>query len=94
MLSMDLSGRTALVTGAGGRLGRVMVRVLAGAGADVAVHFQRRREVALALAAEARALGVRAALVQADVTEAAAVEAMRAEIARALTRAWRTWTPS
>lgn len=72
------------MTGAGGQLGRVMVRVLAGAGADVAVHFHRRREVAEALVAEARALGVRAALVGADVTDAAAVEAMRAEIARTL----------
>jgi 3-oxoacyl-[acyl-carrier protein] reductase len=84
MLRIDLSGHTALVTGAGGQLGRVMVRVLAGCGADVAVHYHRRREVAEGLVAEAAALGVHAALVQADVTDAASVEAMRAEVARTL----------
>ena len=39
MIGIDLNGRTALVTGATGELGRVMARTLAAAGADVAVHY-------------------------------------------------------
>eukprot|EP01045_Picozoa_sp_COSAG04_P023909 COSAG04_NODE_2913_length_3392_cov_2.741269_5_plen_206_part_00 len=48
-LSVDLSGRLALVTGATGQLGRTMVKVLATAGADVAVHYRGNREKAESL---------------------------------------------
>jgi 3-oxoacyl-[acyl-carrier protein] reductase len=71
MLSIDLSGKTALVTGATGELGRVMARTLARSGASVLLHYHRAGERAEALASEIRALGVEAATVQADVGQAA-----------------------
>jgi len=77
MISLDLSGHTALVTGGSGALGRAMVRTLAEAGADVAVHFHANRSQADALVAELEAMGRRAVAVQADVTDAASVDAMR-----------------
>ena len=39
MIPIDLSGKLALITGATGELGRVMVRTLARAGADVVIHY-------------------------------------------------------
>ena len=77
MLTIDLSGRTALVTGATGELGRVIVRTLAGAGADVAVHYVRNEAKARELVEECRAIGRRALAVQADVTRKPEIEAMR-----------------
>jgi 3-oxoacyl-[acyl-carrier protein] reductase len=84
MISIDLAGRLALVTGATGELGRAMVRTLARAGADVAVHYRDNRQQAEILVAEIEALGRRALAVQADVAEKSAVERMRAEVGSAL----------
>jgi short-subunit dehydrogenase len=64
----DLQGRTALVTGASGGLGRRVAQRLAGEGVDVVVCG--RREDALAEAVqEIQALGVRAAAVPADLAD-------------------------
>ncbi len=52
----DLHGRTVLVTGGSGVLGRVMASELAQAGARVAI-LGRREEPALAVAATIRAVG-------------------------------------
>lgn len=57
---------TALVTGAGKRLGRAMALYLAGRGHDIAVHYASSAADADAVVAEARALGVRAEAFQAD----------------------------
>ncbi|OZB95507.1 short-chain dehydrogenase [Paenibacillus sp. XY044] len=76
-MSIDLSGKTALVTGASGQLGRVMARTLARAGADVAVHYRGNEQKALELKQEIEALGRRCIAVQADITDAASVTAMR-----------------
>ena len=59
-LAVDLSGRVARVTGATGQLGRTMVRQLARAGADVAVHYRGNRAKAEALCQDVEALGRRA----------------------------------
>lgn len=59
---------TALVTGAGQRLGRELALHLARRGHDVAIHYNRSVEGAEATAAEARAFGVRAQTFQADLT--------------------------
>jgi NAD(P)-dependent dehydrogenase (short-subunit alcohol dehydrogenase family) len=59
----------ALVTGAGRRLGREMALYLARRGHDVAIHYATSRDEAEAVAAEARALGVRAAAIRGDLLD-------------------------
>lgn len=61
-----LAGRRALVTGAGHRLGRAIALALAGAGADLVVHYRRSDEGARETADAARRLGRDAALRRAD----------------------------
>ena len=83
-LSIDLSGRIALVTGATGQLGRTMVRTLARAGADLAVHYRGNRSRAESLCQEVRAIGGRAVAVYAAVDDEASVNAMRDAIVSGL----------
>lgn len=68
--------RTALVTGAGRRVGRAIALRLADAGWDVAVHYGQSRGEAESAAAEIRARGVRAATVDADLADEAQVESL------------------
>jgi len=77
MLAIDLSGKVAVVTGATGELGRVMVRTLGRAGADVAVSYLQNQVMAEHLVAELDAIGVRGLAVQADITEQDAIQRMR-----------------
>ena len=77
MVSIDLKGKIALVTGGSGQLGRVMVRRLAEAGADVIVHYHQNKTKAEALVEELTAKGLRAMAVQADVTDAESVRRMQ-----------------
>ena len=66
MLQINLSGKIAVVTGASGELGRVIVRTLANCGADVAIHYLRNQEKASELAKEVESMGRRTTLVQAN----------------------------
>ncbi len=79
----DLTGKTALVTGASGVLGAHFARVLATAGASVALAA-RRTDRLESLADDITAAGGRAFSVSMDVTDAASVEAAFAGIAAAL----------
>ena len=67
---------TALVTGAGRRLGRAMALYLAQRGHDVAVHYSSSQDEAEATVAEIRALGRRARAFQADLLQEAQVQAL------------------
>ena len=67
---------TVLITGAAKRVGRVIALELAKAGCDIAIHFRDSRKDAEALAREVEALGRRAALIQADLEDEAAVESI------------------
>src|SRR6056300_218521 len=69
----------ALVTGAGQRLGQAMAIALAQAGYDVAIHYASSREGAEATAAAVRAAGRQAVLVQADLLDEAATQALLPE---------------
>jgi 3-oxoacyl-[acyl-carrier protein] reductase len=79
-LRVELGGRIALVTGATGELGRVMVRTLARCGADVAIHYRSNSGAAAQLQAELRELGRRSVVIRGDVGDAAAVAAMLATV--------------
>lgn len=79
----DLTGKTALVTGASGVLGAHFARVLATAGASVALAA-RRTDRLESLADDITVAGGRAFSVSMDVTDAASVEAAFAGIAAAL----------
>jgi 3-oxoacyl-[acyl-carrier protein] reductase len=74
-----IEGRVALVTGSGRNLGRATVLELARRGADVVVNVRSSRDEAEAVAAEARALGVRAVALLADVGVETEVNRMVAE---------------
>jgi NAD(P)-dependent dehydrogenase (short-subunit alcohol dehydrogenase family) len=76
MLEPELDGRTALVTGSARGVGRALVLGLAEAGADVAVHYHTSEAAAAATAEEARESGVDATVVQGDVTDPDAVDAL------------------
>lgn len=79
MTAFSLSGKRALVTGAARGIGRAIACELAAAGADVVINYAGSREAAEQVAADCRALGVRALAVQADVADSAAVARLFAE---------------
>ncbi|MEE8523890.1 MAG: 3-oxoacyl-ACP reductase family protein [Thermoanaerobaculia bacterium] len=71
---LDLSAKTAVVTGAGRGIGTAIARRLAEAGADVAIGYRTSGAQAEALAATIAEGGRRAIAVQADVTREDDVE--------------------
>lgn len=77
---MILENRIALVTG-GKRIGQVVAEELARNGADVALSYRASRREAEETAARVRALGRRAAVFQADVSEPGDCAALVAGIA-------------
>jgi len=76
-LSIDLSGRVAVVTGGSGELGRVICRTMAAAGAAVAVHYYSGQDRANKLVGELADAGGKAIAVRADVTNRQEVLQMR-----------------
>jgi 3-oxoacyl-[acyl-carrier protein] reductase len=85
MVEINLTGKIAVITGAAGQLGRVMVRTLASCGADVAVHYLKNQAKADELVQEiTQNYKVRAIAVQADITSETSVNAMRDKIRQEL----------
>ena len=74
----------ALVTGGARRIGRAIVLALARRGHDVAIHHRESPDDAESVAAEVRALGRRAAVVSADLTDEARVRRLVPEATAAL----------
>jgi 3-oxoacyl-[acyl-carrier protein] reductase len=85
-LHYDLAGKVALVTGGSRGIGAAVARALAGAGADVAITYLNSRQAAENVAAEMRAMGVRARSVQADQADPAAAAAVVRQVAGELGR--------
>jgi NAD(P)-dependent dehydrogenase (short-subunit alcohol dehydrogenase family) len=65
----DLRGHTALVTGAGRRLGRAFAEAIAGEGANLVVHYGRSQAGAEEAVRAAQQHGVRAVAIQADLAD-------------------------
>lgn len=75
-----LKGKVALVTGSSQGIGAGTARILARYGADVGVNYLHSKELAEEVCNQVRALGRRAHLVQADVTDGEAVKRMVGEV--------------
>jgi 3-oxoacyl-[acyl-carrier protein] reductase len=84
MLHIDLSGRTALLTGATGQLGRAMARTLASCGADMILHYFHDEQGAAGLVEQTQQLGRRAVAVQGDVGTREGVQAIGQAAAKSL----------
>lgn len=77
---------TVLVTGAARRIGRAIALELARAGFDLALHYRQSAADAETLAAELRALGVRAECFGADLADEAACRALVPAVVARLSR--------
>ncbi len=76
---MNLRGKTALVTGGGVRVGKAITLDLAQVGANVVVNYSRSAQEAEETAVAARALGVAALPVMADISDPEQVARMVAQ---------------
>jgi 3-oxoacyl-[acyl-carrier protein] reductase len=68
-MEMDLTGKTALVTGSSSGIGAAIAKELAANGAHVAVHYRGNEAGATSVVEEIRRAGGVCALVQADVSD-------------------------
>jgi 3-oxoacyl-[acyl-carrier protein] reductase len=80
--SSAIAGRIALVTGASRGIGRAVALALAGAGADVAVNYQKREKEAQEVCQAINELGRRSLAVRADVSLAEDVARLTATVER------------
>lgn len=80
----SLKGRCALVTGSSRGIGAAIASALAGAGADVTIHFGDRPNGANETAAACAALGVRTAVIEGDLGVEGGAERVYSRAAAAL----------
>src|ERR1700759_1079181 len=76
MSNKELSGKVAMVTGAGRNIGRAIALALAEGGASLVINARSNRAEAEAVAGEIEATGGKAAVHIGDVADAEAVQAM------------------
>ena len=79
-MNIDLSHKLAIVTGGSGQLGRVICRALADCGADVVVNYHQNEKQARQVCDDVMSRGRRSIAIQADVTDAAAILALRTQV--------------
>lgn len=82
-MTIDLSDQTILVTGASRGIGKGLAEHLAAAGASVAIHYNRNREAAEALAEH---LGARTRIFQADLADVGACVRLFGDVTKAFGR--------
>jgi len=84
---MELTGKIALVTGSGKRVGRAIAESLADAGADVAIHYGRSADAAAETADHIhRTFGRRTEVFQANLAEPDSIEQLFARVGEAFGR--------
>ncbi|BDZ41967.1 hypothetical protein GCM10025865_12660 [Paraoerskovia sediminicola] len=83
-MQQDLTGRVALVTGAGHGIGAALALGLARAGADVAVHYANSAAPAEKVVAQIEELGRRAVAVQGDLMDSQTAASVVASTVEAL----------
>src|ERR1700722_8392985 len=76
MTDSELTGKVAIVTGAGRNIGRAIALALAQAGASILINARSNRAEAEAVAREVETLGIKALVHIGDVADAAGVPAM------------------
>ena len=76
MTEQQLQGRVALVTGSSRGIGRAIALELAGQGADILVHYLRKRTAAQEVVSDIEALGQRAVAVKANLAEVAQIDTL------------------
>jgi len=79
-MDISLKGKTALITGATGDLGRVMAVTLAKCGANIVIHYHGNHAKALELQKDLQGLGVQAMTVRADITKQEQIMEMQQQI--------------
>ena len=70
----------ALVTGAAHRLGKVFALTLARQGFDILLHYHRSSDAAVQAQTEIEAMGVRATLLEADLTDPSQIQSLVADL--------------
>jgi NAD(P)-dependent dehydrogenase (short-subunit alcohol dehydrogenase family) len=79
-MKIDLSGKTALVTGSTSGIGHAIARGLAGAGAEVTINGRNQARVDAAVAAIGKSISGKAKGIAADVSTAEGCEALAAAL--------------
>jgi enoyl-[acyl-carrier protein] reductase III len=83
-MTSNLSGKTAVITGSGRGIGRGIALALAQRGCNVAINFFRHREDAEQTADDVHSLGVKAAVIKANVAKEEEIRGLVEEAARQL----------
>ena len=85
-MNKPLTGKIALVTGGSRSLGRGAALKLAGLGANVVITYVNNRDAAEATTREIAALGVKAAMIQVDLTGTAGIDAFVTQLQSVLSK--------